>query len=163
MNVPKFLQEDLKLFSGIVSDLFPTIKEEDTDYGILDKAIRKACEKHNLKDVDGEPLAPAPQSRGCQEGLAPATLGSWAGEQRQADQPQGPSCLAQCAVGWGSLSSSLWGQVPLALSPLEPFRLMAIWKKLLCSDTRCVGFSYTNQCQLAGYLKTQFNSDTSQH
>ncbi|KAF4023972.1 hypothetical protein G4228_016077 [Cervus hanglu yarkandensis] len=53
VNVPKFLQEDLKLFSGIVSDLFPTIKEEDTDYGILDKAIRKACEKSNLKDVDG--------------------------------------------------------------------------------------------------------------
>lgn len=55
MNVPKFLQEDLKLFSGIVSDLFPTIKEEETDYGILDKAIRKACEKSNLKDVDGAP------------------------------------------------------------------------------------------------------------
>uniref|UniRef100_H0V0D2 Dynein axonemal heavy chain 1 n=1 Tax=Cavia porcellus TaxID=10141 RepID=H0V0D2_CAVPO len=53
VNVPKFLQEDLKLFSGIVSDLFPTIKEEETDYGILDKAIRKACEKSNLKDVDG--------------------------------------------------------------------------------------------------------------
>ncbi|ELV10380.1 Dynein heavy chain 1, axonemal [Tupaia chinensis] len=53
VNVPKFLQEDLKLFSGIVSDLFPTIKEEETDYGILDKAIRKACEKRNLKDVEG--------------------------------------------------------------------------------------------------------------
>ncbi|XP_029774824.1 dynein heavy chain 1, axonemal isoform X2 [Suricata suricatta] len=53
VNVPKFLQEDLKLFSGIVSDLFPTIKEEETDYGILDKAIRKACEKSNLKDVEG--------------------------------------------------------------------------------------------------------------
>lgn len=56
--MPKFLQEDLKLFAGIVSDLFPTIKEEDTDYGILDMAIRRACEKENLKDVDGEPLAP---------------------------------------------------------------------------------------------------------
>uniref|UniRef100_A0A452QQ37 Uncharacterized protein n=1 Tax=Ursus americanus TaxID=9643 RepID=A0A452QQ37_URSAM len=53
VNVPKFLQEDLKLFSGIVSDLFPTIREEETDYGILDKAIRKACENSNLKDVDG--------------------------------------------------------------------------------------------------------------
>ncbi|XP_053785531.1 dynein axonemal heavy chain 1 isoform X3 [Desmodus rotundus] len=53
VNVPKFLQEDLKLFSGIVSDLFPTIRDEDTDYGILDKAIRRACEKDNLKDVDG--------------------------------------------------------------------------------------------------------------
>ncbi|XP_076985169.1 dynein axonemal heavy chain 1 isoform X1 [Tamandua tetradactyla] len=53
VNVPKFLQEDLKLFSGIVSDLFPTIKEEETDYGILDKAIRRACEKSNLKDVEG--------------------------------------------------------------------------------------------------------------
>ncbi|XP_004676628.1 PREDICTED: dynein heavy chain 1, axonemal [Condylura cristata] len=53
VNVPKFLQEDLKLFSGIVTDLFPTIRDEDTDYGILDKAIRMACEKKNLKDVDG--------------------------------------------------------------------------------------------------------------
>lgn len=54
VNVPKFLQEDLKLFSGIVLDLFPTVKEEETDYGILDKAIRQACENSNLKDVDGE-------------------------------------------------------------------------------------------------------------
>nr|XP_054101684.1 dynein axonemal heavy chain 1 isoform X2 [Callithrix jacchus] len=53
VNVPKFLQEDLKLFSGIVSDLFPTIKEEDTDYGILDKAIREACRESSLKDVEG--------------------------------------------------------------------------------------------------------------
>lgn len=65
MNVPKFLQEDLKLFSGIVSDLFPTIKDEDADYGLLDKAIRRACENNNLKDVDGESLAPALQSCGC--------------------------------------------------------------------------------------------------
>lgn len=60
MNVPKFPQEDLKLFSGIVSDLFPTIKEEETDYGILAQAIRKACEKNNLKDVEGELPAPGP-------------------------------------------------------------------------------------------------------
>ncbi|XP_019331155.1 dynein axonemal heavy chain 1 [Alligator mississippiensis] len=53
VNVPKFLQDDLKLFNGIVSDLFPRIKEEPIDYGILEKAIRKSCIKENLKDVDG--------------------------------------------------------------------------------------------------------------
>uniref|UniRef100_A0A6I8PKH9 Dynein axonemal heavy chain 1 n=1 Tax=Ornithorhynchus anatinus TaxID=9258 RepID=A0A6I8PKH9_ORNAN len=53
VNVPKFLMEDLKLFSGIVSDLFPKIKEEEVDYGILETAIRKACIKRHLKDVDG--------------------------------------------------------------------------------------------------------------
>ncbi|NWX92741.1 DYH1 protein, partial [Nothoprocta pentlandii] len=52
-NVPKFLQDDLKLFNGIVSDLFPQIKEEPVDYGILEEAIRKSCIKQNLKDVDG--------------------------------------------------------------------------------------------------------------
>lgn len=73
--MPKFLQEDLKLFSGIVSDLFPTIKEDETDYGILDKAIRRTCEKYNLKDVDGEPL-PWPRPVGAGGGLGPATPGS---------------------------------------------------------------------------------------
>ncbi|XP_069792874.1 dynein axonemal heavy chain 1 isoform X2 [Narcine bancroftii] len=53
VNVPKFLQDDLKLFSGIVSDLFPEIKEEPVDYGILEQSIRKTCTKKNLKDVDG--------------------------------------------------------------------------------------------------------------
>lgn len=48
-----------------MSDLFPTIKAEDADYGLLDKAIRRACENQNLKDVDGESLAPASQPCGC--------------------------------------------------------------------------------------------------
>ncbi|XP_053845413.1 dynein axonemal heavy chain 1 [Vidua macroura] len=52
-NVPKFLQDDLKLFNGIVSDLFPNIKETPVDYGILEEAIRKSCLQANLKDVDG--------------------------------------------------------------------------------------------------------------
>uniref|UniRef100_A0A8C0ZKX5 Dynein axonemal heavy chain 1 n=1 Tax=Cyanistes caeruleus TaxID=156563 RepID=A0A8C0ZKX5_CYACU len=52
-NVPKFLQDDLKLFNGIVSDLFPNIKETPIDYGILEEAIRKSCIQANLKDVDG--------------------------------------------------------------------------------------------------------------
>lgn len=57
-NIPKFLQDDLKLFRGIVSDLFPKIKEEPVDYGILEEAIRKSCIKGNLKDVDGEGKGP---------------------------------------------------------------------------------------------------------
>ncbi|KAG7477961.1 hypothetical protein MATL_G00075170 [Megalops atlanticus] len=53
VNVPKFLQDDLKLFSGIVSDLFPKIREEPIDYGTLDESIRNICAKMCLKDVDG--------------------------------------------------------------------------------------------------------------
>uniref|UniRef100_A0A8C5QQJ6 Dynein axonemal heavy chain 1 n=1 Tax=Leptobrachium leishanense TaxID=445787 RepID=A0A8C5QQJ6_9ANUR len=52
VNVPKFLQDDLKLFSGIVSDLFPRIEEEHIDYGSLEQAIRKTCMHKNLQDVD---------------------------------------------------------------------------------------------------------------
>ncbi|XP_067102135.1 dynein axonemal heavy chain 1 [Osmerus mordax] len=52
VNVPKFLQDDLKLFYGIVSDLFPKIKEEPIDYGTLEKSIRDVCTKKYLKDVD---------------------------------------------------------------------------------------------------------------
>ena len=54
VNVPKFLQDDLKLFNGIVSDLFPKITEEPIDYGTLEESIRNVCNKRNLKDVDGE-------------------------------------------------------------------------------------------------------------
>ncbi|XP_071943674.1 dynein axonemal heavy chain 1-like isoform X2 [Antedon mediterranea] len=53
VNVPKFLQDDLKLFNGIVSDLFPKIKEEPIDYGALDAALRSSCFNMDLKDVDG--------------------------------------------------------------------------------------------------------------
>lgn len=52
--MPKFLQDDLKLFNGIVSDLFPKILEEPIDYGTLEESIRDACESKQLKDVDGE-------------------------------------------------------------------------------------------------------------
>ncbi|XP_064629143.1 dynein axonemal heavy chain 1-like isoform X2 [Lineus longissimus] len=53
VNVPKFLMDDLKLFNGIVSDLFPNIKEEPIDYGDLDSSLRKTCIKNGLKDVEG--------------------------------------------------------------------------------------------------------------
>ncbi|XP_062252615.1 dynein axonemal heavy chain 1 [Platichthys flesus] len=53
VNVPKFLQDDLKLFSGIVSDLFPNTKQEPINYGILEESMRNVCIQRNLKDVDG--------------------------------------------------------------------------------------------------------------
>ncbi|KAI3369512.1 hypothetical protein L3Q82_007723 [Scortum barcoo] len=53
VNVPKFLQDDLKLFNGIVSDLFPKTKQEPINYGILEESMRNVCIKKNLKDVDG--------------------------------------------------------------------------------------------------------------
>uniref|UniRef100_A0A8C9SYH1 Dynein axonemal heavy chain 1 n=1 Tax=Scleropages formosus TaxID=113540 RepID=A0A8C9SYH1_SCLFO len=45
VNVPKFLQDDLKLFNGIVSDLFPNIREEPINYGTLEESIRSTCAK----------------------------------------------------------------------------------------------------------------------
>lgn len=53
VNVPKFLQDDLKLFNGIVSDLFPKTKQEPINYGTLEQSMRNACAEKNLKDVDG--------------------------------------------------------------------------------------------------------------
>ena len=52
-NVPKFLQDDLKLFNGIVSDLFPRIKEEPMDYGEMEASIKKTCIDKGLEDVEG--------------------------------------------------------------------------------------------------------------
>ena len=41
------MQDDLKLFNGIVTDLFPQINfaEQSVDYGILDAQIRKATKE----------------------------------------------------------------------------------------------------------------------
>ena len=53
VNVPKFLQDDLKLFNGIVSDLFPQIRDVPVDYGDLERSIRATSIKNGLQDVDG--------------------------------------------------------------------------------------------------------------
>ncbi|KAL7406937.1 hypothetical protein ABVT39_000487 [Epinephelus coioides] len=53
VNVPKFLQDDLKLFNGIVSDLFPKTKQEPINYGTLEESMRNICSQKKLKDVDG--------------------------------------------------------------------------------------------------------------
>lgn len=38
-NVPKFLKDDLPLFSALISDLFPTVSIPEIDYGDLQKQI----------------------------------------------------------------------------------------------------------------------------
>lgn len=52
VNVPKFLAQDLVLFDGIVSDLFPDTKIKEIDYSAFKKSILAGCEKHNLQGVD---------------------------------------------------------------------------------------------------------------
>lgn len=53
VNVPKFLVDDLKLFTGIVSDLFPRIKMPEISYGNLEDSIRSACAQQQLQPVAG--------------------------------------------------------------------------------------------------------------
>ena len=54
VNVPKFLQDDLKLFNGIVSDLFPKIRDVPVDYGDLELSIRNTTLSKGLEDVEGK-------------------------------------------------------------------------------------------------------------
>lgn len=53
-NVPKFLMDDLKLFNGIVSDLFPKIRDVPVDYGAMEESIRQRALEKELEDVKGE-------------------------------------------------------------------------------------------------------------
>jgi dynein heavy chain len=50
-NVPKFLEQDLPLFGGILSDLFPGIKVPFVDYGKLQTAIERTLDNLNLQRV----------------------------------------------------------------------------------------------------------------
>lgn len=51
VNVPKFLAQDLVLFDGIVSDLFPDTKIQEIDYSAFKASITAGCNKHQLQDV----------------------------------------------------------------------------------------------------------------
>ncbi len=52
VNVPKFLKEDLPLFENIISDLFPTTKRPEIDYGNLFKKLHEAHQFYNYQSEE---------------------------------------------------------------------------------------------------------------
>ena len=51
-NLPKFTVKDVPLFEAIISDLFPTIKPSERDYGHLGEAIQTIIKDTNLTYSD---------------------------------------------------------------------------------------------------------------
>jgi len=49
VNVPKLVRQDLPLFEGIISDLFPDVVRPEIDYGSLTNALSLACQKNQLQ------------------------------------------------------------------------------------------------------------------
>lgn len=49
VNLPKFLSQDISLFEGILSDLFPGVELLNQDLDPLVKVLEKVCERKNLQ------------------------------------------------------------------------------------------------------------------
>ena len=49
-NIPKFISEDIPLFEGIISDLFPTTDKSKPNYDLLMSCIRQVVQSRNLQD-----------------------------------------------------------------------------------------------------------------
>ena len=50
-NIPKFLKDDLPLFSAIVQDLFPTVEIKEVDYGELQTQIEESIIQRGFQKV----------------------------------------------------------------------------------------------------------------
>lgn len=49
VNLPKFLADDVPLFNGIISDLFPGVDQPQIDYAELMKGLHSTCESLSLQ------------------------------------------------------------------------------------------------------------------
>jgi len=60
-NIPKFLSDDIPLFNGIISDLFPTTDKSKPNYDILQSGLKNALDERGSLEESEEFLTKAIQ------------------------------------------------------------------------------------------------------